>query len=271
MNWIRRILRYISTSWGEEWLFFCLLFFPLVGSAIATYGLLQLTSGAAKDYNPYFIVIIKGGLAAFFVIAVISIFLLGISLFTEIKLPFNGKIREMAISIFFPITILLGKILHIPKEEIHESFLKVNNKLICTSTHNIPPQKILLLLPRCIQKSTCTIKLTPEGSNCQRCGGCEIRDLWEIVDRYQIKLVIATGSEVARKFIKEIIPEAVVAVACTKEMILGIQDTYPLLVLSVVNEWPNGPCTDTIANLGSVEEAIKFFLGNGQANLRKIK
>lgn len=268
MKWISRILTHIFTSWGEEWLFFCLLSFPLMGIVIGAYGLLKLNLGMAKDYNPYSVLIIKGGLAGFLVIVVISIFLLGISLFTEIKLPFNGKIREITISIFFPITILLGKLLHIPKEQIQESFIKVNNKLICTSTHNIPSHKILLLLPRCIQKSTCTIRLTPEGSNCERCGGCEIRDLWEMVDRYKVKLAIATGGEVARKFIKEMRPEAVVAVACTKEMILGIQDTYPLLVLSIINEWPNGPCVDTIANLDRVEEAIIFFLGNGQSNLK---
>lgn len=264
MNWIQQIFKYIFTSWGEEWLFLCLLSFPLLGIVAAAYGLFQLTLGMAKDYNPYFVLIMKGGLIAFFLTAVISIFLLGISLLTEIKLPFKARIREITISTFFPITILLGKILRIPKEQIHESFLKVNNKLICTTTHHIAPQKILLLLPRCIQKSTCPIRLTPEGNNCERCGGCEIRDLWEMVDRYKVKLAIATGGEVARKFIKEMRPEAVVAVACTKEMILGIQDTYPLLVLSILNEWPNGPCVDTIANLDRVEEAITFFLGNGQ-------
>ncbi|MBI2876305.1 MAG: DUF116 domain-containing protein [Candidatus Tectomicrobia bacterium] len=264
MNLFRRTSTYISTQWGEEWLFFCLLFLPFLGALAAAYGLLKLAAEVAGDFHPALSRIIQGGTGALFPIAFIMMLLWGIALLTEIQLPFNERIRKVTISTLFPIAILMGRVLHLPKEEIQESFLKVNNKLVHNRKHHILPQKILLLLPRCIQSSTCSIKLAPEGDNCQRCGGCEIKDLWEIVDKYKVKMVVATGGEVARKFIKQINPEAVVAVACTQEMILGIQDTYPLLVLSIVNEWPNGPCIDTVANLDRIEEAIKFFLGNGQ-------
>jgi hypothetical protein len=233
-----------------------------MGIAIATYGLLKLASGVTKNYHPFFVVLIKGGLIVFLLLVVASIFLLGINLLTEIEVPFNDKIRKITIYFFFPLTILLGKILRIPKEQIQKSFLEANNKLILANTYHLPPQKILLLLPHCLQNSSCSIKLTLQGSNCQRCGRCNINDLWEIVDKYKIHLAIATGGEAARKFITDLKPEAVVAVACTKEMIMGIQDTYPLLVLSIINQQPNGPCIDTMVDLGRVKEAIKFFLGD---------
>ncbi|MFQ5902331.1 MAG: DUF116 domain-containing protein [Candidatus Binatia bacterium] len=265
---MKRMFIYISTHWGKEWLFFCLLFFPFIGMIVSAYGLFRLAFGIAKDHDSHFLLLVKWGITGFFLMAIVMMLLLGISLISNTKPPFNEKIRKITISTLFPLTVLIGKILHIPREEIQESFLKVNNKLIRKNTHDISPQKILLLLPRCLQKSTCTIGLAPEGRNCQRCGGCEIGNLWEMADRCKVHLVVAKGGEVARKFIRDHKPEAVVAVACTKEIILGIQDTYPLSVLSIVNEWPHGPCIDTTTNLAKVEEAIKIFLGNGQSNHR---
>ena len=262
MTRTRQIFRFTHASWSKERLFFSLLFLLLLGIAGATYVLFKIASGLTKHYNPYFGLLIKGGVIGFFLIVGSSIFLLGINLFTGIELPFNDKIKKITISFFFPLTVSVGKILRISKEQIQESFLEVINKLIRAKTYRIYPQKILLLLPHCLQNSRCPIRLTPQGSNCQRCGECGIKDLCEIADGYGVKLTIVAGGELARTFIKDIKPEAVVAVACTKEMISGIQDTYPLLVLSVLNQRPNGPCIDTRVNLGRVEEAIRFFLGD---------
>lgn len=259
MTYTRQIFGFIHPRWGEERLFFCLLALILLGISVSTYVLLKVASVAINNDNPYFVLLIKGGLVVFFLIVVASIFLLGLNLLTGMELPFNEEIRKITFYFFFPLAIFLGKILRIPKEQIQRSFLEVNNKLIQAKTYSINPQKILLLLPHCLQNSQCSIRLTLQGSNCQRCGRCEMTDLWEIVDRYKVMLAIATGGEIAREFIKDIKPEAVVAVACTQEMILGIQDTYPLIVLSIVNQRPNGPCIDTIVDLDRVEEAIKFF------------
>lgn len=268
MDYGSRILTPISNTQREEWLFFRLLLLSLFGAIAVAYGLLKLISGSVKDHNVFFIINI--GAMVFLLIAITTILLLGIKIFTDIKLPYNEKTRKITISFFFPFIYFLGKILRIRGEQIQESFLKINNKLIRINSYNIPSHKILLLLPRCLQRSNCAIKLNIEGDNCQKCGLCEIKDIWDIVNRYKVKLAIATGGELARQFIEDAIPKAVVAVACTKEIILGIQDTYPLLVLSVVNEWPNGPCIDTIANLDRVEEAIKFFLGDKQSNPKNL-
>lgn len=261
MSRIKQISGFIPAKWGEEKLFFALLSVFLFVMAVASYGLFKLASGVTKHYPSYLALLIKWGLGGGLLLVIASILLLEINLFTEIELPFNKKIKKITLYFFFPLTIFLGKILRIPKEQIQRSFLEVNNKLLRANTYHILPQKILLLLPHCLQNSQCSIRLTLQGSNCQRCGGCNIKDLWEIVEKYKITLAIATGGEVARKFIQDTKPEAIVAVACAQEMILGIQDTHPLLVLSIINETPNGPCFDTKVDSDKVEDAIRFFLG----------
>ena len=64
----------------------------------------------------------------------------------------------------------------------------------------------------------------------------------------------------ARQAVKNARPKAIVAVACERDLTSGIQDVFPLPVLGVLNERPNGPCFNTRADMHKVEEAICAFL-----------
>jgi hypothetical protein len=68
---------------------------------------------------------------------------------------------------------------------------------------------------------------------------------------------VATGGTIARRIIKENRPDAILAVACERDLLSGILDTYPLPVLGVFNSRPNGPCINTIVDVNLVEEIIK--------------
>ncbi len=57
----------------------------------------------------------------------------------------------------------------------------------------------------------------------------------------------------------EIKPEAIVAVACERDLSSGVIDTYPLPILGIVNERPFGPCFNTRVKIDRVKEAINFF------------
>jgi len=123
-------------------------------------------------------------------------------------------------------------------------------------------KRILLLLPHCLQINECDIRLTYNIYNCKRCGKCEIKDLIQIADDNNLTLFIATGGNLARKIVKDVLPEAIVAVACERDLSSGIADSYPLPVLGIPNERPFGPCVNTRVNLGKVRNAIEFFCKN---------
>jgi len=71
---------------------------------------------------------------------------------------------------------------------------------------------------------------------------------------------IATGGTLARRVIVETRPKAIVAVACERDLTSGIQDSYPIPVIGILNERPFGPCRDTRVDLSKVATAVRFFL-----------
>ncbi|MCX5726493.1 MAG: DUF116 domain-containing protein, partial [Candidatus Saganbacteria bacterium] len=146
------------------------------------------------------------------------------------------------------------------KESYLRVFVELNNKLV--RKEKPKAKKMLLLLPHCIQASSCDIRLTFNVLNCKRCGKCEIKDLIQIAEERDLSVFIAAGGSQARRIIKDIKPESVIAAACENDLSSGIVDTYPLPVLGILNERPFGPCLDTRVDLEKVKEAIEFFSSN---------
>lgn len=172
---------------------------------------------------------------------------------------FQTPIR-IATNVFFPVIIALGKLFKIDVDRIKRSFIEVNNQMVRSSHPTVRPDQILLLVPHCLQRTQCPHKITVEIDNCHRCGGCCIGDLLGVRDRYGIKMGVATGGTLARKYVKDYRPRAVVAVACERDLTSGIQDSNPLPVLGVTNERPFGPCHNTRIEIDRVEEALQFFI-----------
>ncbi len=74
-----------------------------------------------------------------------------------------------------------------------------------------------------------------------------------------LNLFVATGGTIARKIVVETKPEAIVAVACERDLSSGVLDTYPLPILGIINERPFGPCFNTAVSLDKVKDALNFF------------
>jgi hypothetical protein len=166
------------------------------------------------------------------------------------------KLRGLVAKVLFPSMILMGRLLGVSRERVQQSFIELNNHLVRSNGHRAHPNRLLILLPHCIQDFDCGIKITGNIKNCKGCGKCEIKDLVEISDQYQIKIAVATGGTLARRIIVENKPEAIVAVACELDLTTGIQDSYPIPVIGILNERPNGPCINTKVDIRKVREAI---------------
>ena len=165
--------------------------------------------------------------------------------------------RGLTLKVLFPLFMLLGSFSAEKKERLQGLIITLNNKLL--GIERPRAKRILLLLPHCLQINECDIRLTYNIYNCKRCGKCEIKDLIQIADDNNLTLFIATGGNLARKIVKDVLPEAIVAVACERDLSSGIADSYPLPVLGIPNERPFGPCVNTRVNLEKVRDAIEFF------------
>nr|WP_317332526.1 DUF116 domain-containing protein [uncultured Romboutsia sp.] len=169
------------------------------------------------------------------------------------------KINLKIANLLFNPVIFIASYIGIPKNEIRKIFVKLNNSYIYSNEYNFNSEDILILIPHCIQKSSCKLKVTNKIENCAKCGLCNVSDLVKLKEKTRINIFIATGGTLARKIIIDNKPKAVIAVACERDLTSGIQDMKHIPVLGVFNKRPNGPCVDTLIDIHEVENAINFL------------
>lgn len=241
----------------------------LAGSLLAvggiTYGVWYLIFNPGRSVLHQLIMILLVGALAIAVILA-GLGTLGILLtllYTKKVFLFEGPMR-VAVNMFFPVVMGLGKLFRIDVDKIRNSYIEVNNQLVLALRMRLKPEQILLLAPHCLQRTVCPYKITVDINNCRRCGGCKVSDLLGIRDTYGVKVGIATGGTLARKLVKEYRPRAIVAIACERDLTSGIRDSNPIPVLGVTNLRPNGPCHNTSICIPRVEDAIEHFLTGGR-------
>ncbi len=166
-------------------------------------------------------------------------------------------LRAITLKIIYPLLMLLGGIYKPLKERLQIALVEINNWLV--KAEGIKTKRILILIPHCLQISDCNIRVTNNIFNCKRCGRCGVSSLIDLSERFGLRLFIATGGSMARKIVKEFQPEAVVAVACERDLSSGIVDSFPMPVLGIYNQRPEGPCFNTIVDIQKVIEAVEFF------------
>lgn len=213
--------------------------------------------GNLSPHLPLFFALI---LIIIVVIAFLGTVLLILTVSSGKGILFSQKLRWVLIKVLFPVIIFIGKIFGISKEEIQRSFLEMNNHLVRAQSIKSPPERVLILLPHCVQLDDCQIKITREVRSCLRCGQCEIKGLVELAEQYGTKIHVATGGSIARRIIVEKRPKIIIAVACERDITSGIQDSFPIPVLGILNERPFGHCINTRVNLNKVKEAVLGFL-----------
>lgn len=205
----------------------------------------------------------------FFVAALIFGGLLGIvySLYTGKNSSFFFRPIQIIITHLLPLVIRMGKLFHIAKDRVEQSFIEVNNALVLSKDRGvIKPEDVLILAPHCLQNSECTHRITINIKNCLRCGRCNVADLLGLAEEYGVKLAVVTGGTLARKVVVENRPRAIVAIACERDLTSGIQDIYPLPTLGVLNIRPEGPCFNTKVDLQQVRKNLEHFLFGTKIN-----
>jgi len=172
--------------------------------------------------------------------------------------------RGFLVKLFLPVMVLIGGLFKVPRIKIERAFVEMNNRMVramVAGGRRFSPEKIIILMPHCIQWEDCKVKVTKDVANCVGCGRCEIGELLTLANEYGIKLFVLTGGTVARRKLYEYRPDAVVAVACERDLTSGVQDAYPLPVLAVINKRPHGYCMNTGVDIGAIKGAIEELLG----------
>jgi hypothetical protein len=139
-------------------------------------------------------------------------------------------------------------------------FVSLNNLITRLRRIKVPPENLLLLVPRCLQKTGCAQTLGETIDDCNACGQCNVTDLLAIRDEFGIRCSMAAGGREALAFVRDPQVKAVIAVACNKELTQGILAVFPTPVLGVPNILTNGPCRNTRLDPDLVRAAIRSML-----------
>lgn len=186
-------------------------------------------------------------------------------LYTGRPIPGIHALRHVLIRLFLPLMQIIGRIFGFSRATVLRSFVKVNNELVLASRKRAPGEKMLVLVPHCLQASRCPRRLTHTPQNCLRCGSCPIGSILKLHDERNFVFAVATGGTIARRIVVAARPACILAVACERDLASGIQDCYPIPVFGILNDRPNGPCMDTLVDVARLEAALDLFLEGGDA------
>ena len=196
--------------------------------------------------------IYEGLSTATIIIIGVALHLMGfavINVFLALKgLRLMGPLKKQTfkvVNLFYPLIILLGRICRIEKRRIEASFVAVSNAIVQNMGLKVKPERLLVVTPHCLQLDTCPHKITQNVENCKRCGRCDVGKMVEMAHEIGFTFYVVTGGTLARKKVMELRPQAVLAVACERDLTSGIQDIYPLPAVGVMNIRPHGPCFNT--------------------------
>ncbi len=128
----------------------------------------------------------------------------------------------------------------------------------------INPRDRILLLPHCLRQSaTCIAKYNGRGLQCQGCNPeCSVNRLRAAAVNHGYQgICVAPGGRLAVSFVRQNCPQAVVAVACHKELEEGVhgvreisgQGGQPLIVIIPLTK---DGCVDTLVDIGTALKII---------------
>lgn len=139
-----------------------------------------------------------------------------------------------------------------------KKFIDFNNKRVLKKINKEKIKKIAILLPHCIQKYSCNLKITNNVENCKMCGLCDISEITKLKEEFKhISIKVATGGTLARLYLKEERPNLVIAVACKRDLTSGVRDAFPMPVYGIFNKIVNTPCKDTKVDVDEIRKVLR--------------
>lgn len=167
---------------------------------------------------------------------------------------------RLGLNLVMPFALFVTDLLKRDKDMIRGLFIDINNLLVQSGNIRKSPDKIMLLLPHCLQNSECTLKVTGDIKNCKKCGKCTIASILKLAEEKGVKAFVVTGGTAARNVIAKVKPEIVLSVACERDLAAGISDVNTIPVLGVLNQRPNGPCFNTTVDIELLREKLESII-----------
>ncbi len=222
-----------------------------IGTTLIIAGLLfiwYMIIPRLDQFTPALTIIVGIGIVVFALLIFLMLGSVTITALTEKGYLLSCVKENFFFSYLVPVAVRLGKRFGVSRDRMGNSLIKVSNIIVHAKSKSRPqygrvdPDKLLVLLPRCLSKEN-------------------RKTIMEIVEKNKLISFTVAGGSAARLRIKEMKPPAIIAVACERDLVSGLQDVAPRIpVLAIPNKRPEGPCKNTYINIEALESSIKDFL-----------
>jgi len=123
----------------------CLLFTILLGV------LWYVPYVGLSNLNTHLPLILGVLFAALLFFLVGGLLLLALTVMLGRDLFFSKKLRGAVIKLLLPLMSGVGKLCGVSKDQVRRSFIEINNQLVLAQHSRATPDKMLLLMPHCLQ------------------------------------------------------------------------------------------------------------------------
>ena len=250
-------------------LFIGMLSLTAVLAAIVLYGIWHIAVPGLYNISEVLPTIVGG---IFAVLAAMSFWGIANMVLAVAGMPYLPVLRRQSyelINLLFPAAVSLARLFGIGRRRLEGSFIATSNLLFARMGVRVPADRLLVVTPHCLQLATCPHKITRDPNNCRRCGGCDIGALVTLSKQMGFHFFVATGGTLARQIVYKTRPKAVLAIACERDLMSGIQDVYPLPAVGVLNIRPNGPCYNTKVDMDEVRAQLEKIILPKESNEQK--
>ena len=151
-----------------------------------------------------------------------------------------------------------GSLFGISRDHVADSFVQLNNIFSLFETRK-NRKSVLALLPSCIQHFDCKQRGEVDAKECKECDLCSIPEMDQICRDHSVQFAVAYRGKVANELIVQTRPEAVIAVACERELLVGISEACKVPVFGISNFRPEGPCLNAKVDLREFQRVVENF------------
>ncbi len=213
----------------------------VIGGAIAGAALLlgrhvpELTGGTGR------LVVFGGVLLG--CLPLVFVLLMGVSSLTGRKvLPLSLALVGRINCAFLPGARLMARLFRLGPKGLEHSFLHMQNGLVRAWDERASHARLLVLLPHCLESG---VKAKMD----------------DILRHYDCTVRVVGGGSRARKEVAELQPDAILAVACERDLVSGMIEVSGKIpsILGVPNIQRHGPCKATDVNIDEFAEALAFL------------
>ena len=241
-EWVGDLTKYESDIEEGKTVFLVFYFIALFLLTVISMGIWYLIAPRLYELSPIVDLAVLWAISVFFTLLFIWSFMLLVTVTTGQRFIILFGINSLHIEWIYPLVSFLAGIFRISKDRLGNSFIKVNNALVYATKKKFKSGSLLALLPRCLSKDT-RMKVTA------------------LAEKYSVKTFTATGGSSARQMVRKEKPDAIIGVACERDLVSGMADSPKSIpVIAIANKRPEGPCKNTSIDVDEFEKAIKYLL-----------